>query len=365
MSYALIKQNNDEIIYIYWMNRKDFLSSVAELGALFAGDRAGAAAASLPGVASFPATLPVLPPYLRAGDTVAITSPAGYISREGIAPAIALLKQWGFRVRIGRTIGSRFFGFGGRDEERAADMQVLLDDPSVKAILCARGGYGTIRIIDRLDFHRFQQHPKWIIGFSDVTVLHSHLNRQLGVASLHSKMCNSFPDNWDAAASLQKDTILSIYLALVGKKMRYAAVPSAFNRPGIAEGVLVGGNLKMIESLSGTASDLRTEGKILFVEDTGEYLYSLDRMFWNLKRTGKLVGLKGLVIGGFRIKPDDPGEEFGIALQDIVLDRVKDYSYPVCFDFPVGHQIDNFALKCGVAHRLEVSSASCTLQEIN
>lgn len=244
-------------------------------------------------------------------------------------------------------------------------MQTLLDDPSVNAILCARGGYGTIRIIDRLDFRRFQEHPKWVIGFSDITVLHAHLNRQFGVASLHSKMCNSFPDNWDNADSLQKDTILSIYLALSGTRTRYSAIPSPFNRPGIAEGVLVGGNLKMIESLAGTASDLHTAGKILFVEDTGEYLYSLDRMFWNLRRTGKLAALKGLVIGGFRVKPDDPGEEFGIALQDIVLDKVREYSYPVCFDFPVGHQINNFAVKCGALHRLEVSAASCMLHEIS
>ncbi len=358
------------------MNRKDFLSAATGLGALCAyGDAGAAIPAGLPvsqtkdgpqeGALPAPALLPVLPPYLKAGDTIGITSPAGYISREGITPATRLLERWGFRVRVGKTIGSRFFGFGGRDEERADDMQALLDDPAVKAILCARGGYGTIRIIDRLDFRNFQAHPKWIIGFSDVTVLHAHLNRQLGVASIHAKMCNSFPDSWDTAGSLQKDTILSIYLALSGTKTGYTAVPSAFNRPGTGEGVLVGGNLKMIESLAGTASDLYTAGKILFVEDAGEYLYSLDRMFWNLRRTGKLEGLKGLVIGGFRIKPDDPGEEFGIVLQDIVLDKVKDYAYPVCFGFPVGHQVDNFALKCGALHRLEVSATSCMLQEIS
>jgi muramoyltetrapeptide carboxypeptidase len=142
-------------------------------------------------------------------------------------------------------------------------------------------------------------------------------------------------------------------------------VPSRYNKPGIAEGVLVGGNLKTLETLGGTASDLYTNGKILFVEDTGEYLYSIDRMFLNLKRTGKLVGLKGLIIGGFSVKPDDPGEEFGIALQDLILDKLKDYSYPVCFDFPVGHQRNNFALKCGVRHRLDVNAGSCSLSEIN
>ena len=261
-------------------------------------------------------------------------------------------------------MGKKNFGFGGTDDERAKDMQAMLDDPSLAAILCARGGYGVIRIIDRLDFRKFQAKPKWIIGFSDVTILHSHLNKNLGIASIHSKMFNSFPDDWNVADDLQKQTIYSIRDSLAGVHVKYPLVPSPYNKTGVAEGVLVGGNLKTLESLSGTASDLYTNGKILFVEDTGEYLYSIDRMFWNLKRTGKLKGLKGLIVGGFKIKPDDPGEEFGSSLQNIVLDKVKNYHYPVCFDFPVGHQKNNFALKCGVRHRLNISSQSCTLEEI-
>ena len=177
-------------------------------------------------------------------------------------------------------------------------------------------------------------------------------------------MCNSFPDDWNKAEPIQIETILSIKQALTGQKMKYPVPVNPLNKPGKAEGTLIGGNLKLIETLAGTKSDLHTANKILFVEDTGEYLYSIDRMFWNLKRTGKLEKLAALIIGGFKIKPDDPGEEFGRTIQDIVLEKVKDYHYPVCFDFPVGHQRNNYALKCGVKHRLQVSNEAVILQEI-
>jgi muramoyltetrapeptide carboxypeptidase len=178
-------------------------------------------------------------------------------------------------------------------------------------------------------------------------------------------MCNSFPDDWSKAEPIQIETILSIRQALMTEKMQYAAIPNARNVVGLATGMLVGGNLKTIESLAGSKSDLHTAGKIFFVEDTGEYLYSIDRMFWNLKRSGKLSLLKGLIIGGFKIKTaEDPKEEFGKDLQEIVLEKIKNYKYPVCFDFPVGHQKNNFALKCGVVHQLRVSDNTVTLKEI-
>lgn len=339
------------------MNRKNFLSSLIGAGAILP---SSAMATSDP-VNEIAA---VVPQYLRPGDTIGITSPAGYITAPDIEPAVTQMTSWGFKVKIGATIGKRDFGFGGTDDERLKDFQEMLDDPSVRAIMCARGGYGMIRIIDRLDFTTLATRPKWIIGFSDVTVMHAHLNRNYGIASIHSKMCNSFPENWDKAELSQKETINSIRDALKGKKTRYSYTSAFEARRGVAEGTLVGGNLKTIESLAGTKSDLYTNGKILFVEDTGEYLYSIDRMFWNLRRTGKLAGLKALIIGGFKIKPDDPGEEFGRALQDIVMEKVKKYDYPVCFDFPVGHQKNNFALKCGIRHRLEVKGLSCTLEEL-
>lgn len=304
------------------------------------------------------------PPYLKPGDQIGITCPAGYITEEEIQPALRSIESWGFRIKLGNTVGKRDFGFGGTDDERAADLQKMINDPTVKAILCARGGYGSVRIIDRIDFSPLVKRPKWIIGFSDITVIHSHLNHNYGIASLHSKMCNSFPDDWSQTEPLQRESILSIRKALSGEYIHYPVEPSAFNKLGIGEGPLVGGNLKTLETLSGSVSDLYTAGKILFVEDTGEYLYSIDRMFWNLKRTGKLSKLKGLIVGGFRIKPDDPGEEFGRSLEEIVLEKVKDYQYPVCFDFPVGHQKNNFALKCGLRHQLLVSNKACLLTEI-
>ncbi len=305
-----------------------------------------------------------IPPYLVAGDTIGITCPAGYITEEDINPSIIQMKSWGFNVVIGKTVGARDFTFGGTDQERLLDLQQMLDDKSIKAIMCARGGYGAIRIIDQLDFSTFRSSPKWLIGFSDITILHSHINTLWRVASIHSKMCNSFPSDWEQAEPIQIETINSIQQALKGEKMEYAAAYQTSNRMGKSNGELIGGNLRCIENLAGSKSEIATDGKILFVEDTGEYLYSIDRMFYNLKRSGKLNNLRGLIIGGFKIKEESEGDQFGKSLADIVLDKVKEYDYPVCFDFPVGHQRANFALKCGVKHQLEVSESGTKLTEV-
>jgi len=339
------------------MNRKNFLSSIFPLAASIA---------DLPGAGEIhdSGNGILVPPYLKKGDTIGITCPAGYITMEEIQPAIIKLQEWGFKPSIGSTVGKKDFTYGGTDEERLIDFQQQLDDKNIKAILCARGGYGAVRIIDKLDFSKFAGHPKWIIGFSDITVVHSHLNRNYGIASIHSKMCNSFPTDWNLAEPVQKLTIESIRQCLTGEQMSYQYMPNINNKPGNATGSLVGGNLKTLESLAGSKSDIVTKQKILFVEDTGEYLYSIDRMFWNLKRTGKLTHLAGLVVGGFKIKKDDEGEEFGRTLEQIVLEKVAEYDYPVCFDFPVGHQKNNFALKCGVKHQLAVQTNECTLKEI-
>lgn len=306
----------------------------------------------------------LIPPDLKRGDVIGITSPAGWITLPELQPAIERLQNWGFTVKIGRTIGQRDGNQGGTAALRAADFHDMLNDGNVKAILCARGGYGWVQIIDSIDFSVLRKKPKWIIGFSDVTVLHGHLNRQLRVASIHSKMCNSFPDVWDKAEPMQQETILSIRDALLGRPMRFRLPPHPQNRLGTATGELVGGNLKTMESLAGSASDLLTNNKILFLEDTGEYLYSIDRMFWNLKRSGKLDKLAGLVVGGFKVKAsEDPAEEFNKDLYQIVLDKVKNTTFPVCFDFPVGHQRNNYALKCGVKTQFIVNYDGVQLLE--
>jgi muramoyltetrapeptide carboxypeptidase len=302
-----------------------------------------------------------IPPYLKPGDTIGITAPAGFITLDEIQSAINKMNEWGCNVKVGNTIGKKDFTYGGTDVERLADFQQMLDDNSVKAIMCARGGYGCVRIIDKINFNQFQENPKWIIGFSDITVLHSHINRNYNVATIHSKMCNSFPDDWSNAEQVQIDSIDSIRKCLVGEKIIYTATANANNKKGSVTGELVGGNLRTIENLTGSDSDILTKNKILFLEDTGEYLYSIDRMFWNLKRTGKLEKLKGLIIGGFKAKKDDPGEEFGKTIEEIVLEKITEYDYPVCFDFPVGHQKNNVALKCGVSHILTVNNSETTL----
>ncbi|MBC7934298.1 MAG: LD-carboxypeptidase [Rhizobacter sp.] len=337
------------------MKRKDFLSSVG-IAAMAAGAISLKLGESEKKI--------IIPPFLNPGDTIGITSPAGYITTEEIQSSVNKIREWGFNVSIGSTIGKRDFTFGGTDRERAADLQQMLDNTNIKAILCARGGYGAVRIIDQLDFKKFKKDPKWVIGFSDITVLHGHINRNCHVATIHSKMCNSFPDDWTKAEPIQIETIESIGHCLSGRKMNYSAFSNVKNKPGTATGELVGGNLRTIESLAGSNSDICTKNKILFVEDTGEYLYSIDRMFWNLKRSGKLHELKGLIIGGFKVKKDDSGDEFGKTVEEIVLEKIKDYKYPVCFDFPVGHQRNNFSLKCGVQHELVVEQNESRLMEV-
>lgn len=339
------------------MKRKHFLGLIptAFLASTIGGVSQVSAAA--PGKAK-------IPPYLQVGDKIGITCPAGYITLEEIEPSVALMKSWGFEVEIGKTVGARDFTFGGTDAERLQDLQAMLDDTSIKAIMCARGGYGAVRIVDQLNFKHFKSAPKWIIGFSDITILHSHINHNYGIATIHSKMCNSFPSVWAEAEAIQIETINSIQSALKGEHMRYEAVYNTRNRLGVAEGELVGGNLRCLENLSGSKSAIETHGKILFLEDTGEALYSIDRMFYNLKRSGRLSKLKGLVIGGFKMKSDEDTNGFGKTLEDIVMDKVAEYSYPVCFDFPVGHQKANYALKCGVKHHLDVSGTCTLLHEI-
>jgi len=347
------------------MDRKNFLSSFIPLTASFSAIAKGKQNADK----NFPIfdedKTGKIPPYLKRGDVIGIACPSGYITMEDIQPAVDKMKEWGFEIRIGDTVGLRDFTFAGSDEQRTRDFQNMIDDNSIQAIMLGRGGYGAVRIIDAIDFKNFTKHPKWIIGFSDATIFHSHINKNFGIATVHSKMCNSFPSDRNNATPQQIDSIESIKKCLIGDKMQYGAQTNTFNKTGTAEGILVGGNLSILENLAASKSDINTDGKILFIEEAEEYLYNIDRMLWNLKRSGKFDNLKALIAGGFNnIKADDPGEDFGKTVYEMILEKVKEYNYPVCFDFPVGHQKENYALKCGVKHRLNVSDNSVTLKEI-
>lgn len=336
------------------MNRKDFLSAMVPLATVATGF-------SHTKISGEPDLLRKIPSYLQAGDVIGITCPSGYISLQECEPAINKMKEWRFTIRLGRTVGARDYSFSCSDEERAKDLQKMLDDESVKAIMFGRGGYGAVRIIDKIDFRKFKKEPKWIIGFSDATVFHQHIARNYGIATIHSKMCNSFPDDFSKAEQAQINSIDSIRQCLAGEEMKYWSPANAYNRYGTGMGILTGGNLSIIHNLCGSISDVDTTGKILFIEDVGEYLYKIDGMLWDLKRSKKLARLKGLIVGGFRIKPDDPGEEFGKTVYEMVLEKVYGYDYPVCFDFPVGHIKENYALKCGMKHELIVSSEETIL----
>lgn len=296
------------------------------------------------------------PPYLKQGSVIGITCPSGFVSHDRVAYCVKVLEHWGFGVKQGKTIGTEHFYFSGTDQERAADLQAMLDDPNVDAILMGRGGYGMSRIIDMLDFTAFVKKPKWICGFSDITVLHSHLQARHGIAALHSPMCGHFKPETENSEFLK-----SMYAALTGESLFYHIQPSIFNRKGETEGILTGGNLALLAHLTGSVSETDTAGKILFIEDIGEYLYNIDRMLMNLKRAGKLANLKALIVGGFT-DLQDTDRPFGQTVEAIISDKVKEYDYPVCFNIPSGHMDINYTLTLGANHKLMVTDTICTLE---
>jgi muramoyltetrapeptide carboxypeptidase len=299
------------------------------------------------------------PPSLRPGDTIAIVCPAGYMPRESAQTCIDTLQQWGYAVKIGPTLGGASENyFSGNDDDRLADLQAALDDQDVKAILCGRGGYGLSRIIDRIDFTRFRQSPKWIIGYSDITVLHSHIEANFNIATLHAPMAAAFND-----AGAEDVYIASLRLALIKDNTAYACPPHPFNRIGQATATLTGGNLALLAHLAGSSSAVRTEGKILFLEDVGEYLYNIDRMLRQLKRSGRLDRLAGLLLGSFT-ELKDTVRPFGATAEEIILDCIKEYDYPVAFGFPVGHGKANVALKTSVHYVLKVTPGQTFLSEL-
>ncbi|RMA66173.1 S66 peptidase family protein [Ulvibacter antarcticus] len=294
------------------------------------------------------------PTYLSKGDCVGIVSTARKITASELQPFLNLLESWGLCYKLGRTIDASYHQFAGDDELRSQDLQQFLDDDEIKAVWCARGGYGTVRFIDTLDFSEFKKNPKWIIGYSDITVLHSHIHN-FGIETLHANMAMELDIKTEA-------TRTSVHDVLFGKEYgsEIASEENKLNRIGMAEGALVGGNLSLLYSLIGSPSDIKTDGKILFIEDLDEMLYHIDRMMQNLKRTGMLKNLAGLIVGGMSDMRDNT-IPFGKTAEEIINDAISEYDYPVCYQFPAGHIMDNRALVLGRKVILEVEKKSVKL----
>jgi len=294
----------------------------------------------------------IIPPKLKVGDKIGIISTARKISLQELTPAITILGSWGLEVTFGKNIFKKDNQFAGTIEQRSADLQSMVDNKDIKAILCARGGYGSVQIIDNIDFSSLQKNPKWIVGFSDVTVLHSHLNN-LEIATLHATMPINFAKNTDKALESLKNV-------LFGNEKNLECKAHPFNKYGKVEAEIVGGNLSILYSLLGSESDINTDRKILFIEDLDEYLYHFDRMMMSFKRNGKLENLKALIVGGMS-NMNDNDIPFGETAEEIILQHTKGYDFPICFGFPAGHLDDNRAIKFGVKSKLEITAKTVIL----
>lgn len=298
------------------------------------------------------------PNYLKKGDCIGIVCPAGFMPLKNAETCIKTLQNWGYKVKVGNTLGNEFHYFSGTDDERRIDLQAMLDDANIKAILFGRGGYGVGRIIDELDFSLFKKNPKWLIGFSDITILHTHIKSNFKIASLHAPMAAAFNKG-----GYKNQYVLSLQKALKGLKSNYTCKPHVLNKIGMVEGELIGGNLTLLAHVLGTKSEYKTKNKILFIEDVGEYIYNVDRMLYQLKRSGKLKNLAGLIVGGFTDMKDTV-TPFGKKVYQVIQDIVAESQYPVCYNFPVSHSKENVALKVGVVHQLNISSKKVTLKEV-
>lgn len=291
------------------------------------------------------------PPFLKKGDTVAIVATARKINKSEIEPSVDILKNWGLKIVLAPNLFKEENQFAGSDKDRTIGLQWTLDNKNIKAVFVARGGYGTLRIIDNISLTKFIERPKWIVGYSDTTILHSHLYNA-GISTIHGTMPFQFNQNEEATESLRK--------VLFGEKQEYEAPAFKLNRSGEAKGQIVGGNLSLLYALSGSNSDINTKGKILFLEDLDEYLYHVDRMMLQLKRSGKLKHLRGLIIGGMSDMKDNK-VPFGKTVEEIIFDAVKEYKYPVCFNFPAGHISKNLAFYIGKKAQLKVTKKGSEL----
>ena len=299
----------------------------------------------------------IQPPYLKAGDTVAIVAPSGILkSREGeVQQAVALLKSWGLHAVVGKHVFSKADHFAGTDDERCADLQNAMDDPKISAIWCARGGYGTVRLLDKLNYTEFKKNPKWIIGYSDITALHNQVHNE-GFQSLHALMCVSLTKDLNDI----KETVATFKSAIFGKPENYTLKGSRYNKVGETSGELVGGNLTMLHTMLGSETSIDTSGKILFIEEIGEYKYHIDRMLQSLKRAGYFDNLKGLVVGDMT-KMRKNTTLWGTSVEQLILDALEDYDFPIAFNMPAGHEKDNRALVLGRMVDLKVTKESASV----
>ena len=297
----------------------------------------------------------IQPPILIPGDTIGITCPAGSIPLEKVQNCILTLEKWGFKVKLGKTVGSKKDCFSASDTERAAELQQMLDDVNIKAVLCARGGYGLSRIIDHINFSGFNQNPKWVIGFSDITVLHAAIQKQ-NTMSIHGPMAAAFNKGAEGEIYIQ-----SLKNCLLCENQIINAAPHLLNKQGTATANLIGGNLCMIAHLIGSKNAMNTMGKILFIEDVGEAHYNIDRLIIQCKNAGILDDLAGLVVGGFTELKDN-ATDFGATAYEIIHAHISNFNYPVCFDFPISHALENFAVMEGATYTLEVTKEGSILK---
>ncbi|HLR37095.1 MAG TPA: LD-carboxypeptidase [Chitinophagaceae bacterium] len=297
------------------------------------------------------------PGNLEKGAMIGITCPASKIEAEAAEYGSSVIQSWGFKIKMGDTLKGHFHNFSARDEQRRTELQEMLDDKNIRAIVFGRGGYGMLRILDQLDFSIFEKYPKWLCGYSDITALHLHVLKHCGIQTLHAVMVGGM-----TAQNVGDEYVLSLKNALLGKKTDYHFDRHTLNRAGEGAGQLIGGNLCLLAALCGSDSVPDMTNKILFIEDVGEYKYGIDRMMMTLKRAGWLDQLSGLIVGGFTNNKDTE-EPFGQSVYELIFNTVKKYHYPIAFGFPVGHQKENLALKEGAVHRLVVRN-TCYLKEV-
>lgn len=292
----------------------------------------------------------IKPPFLKKGDTVAIVAPSGILknNEREIKQAKKLLEDWGLNVLIGKNVFNQAGHFAGTDEERTLDLQNAINDPSISAIWSARGGYGTVRVLDKLDYSKLRSNPKWIVGYSDITALHNDLHN-LGIESIHALMCTSLTED---LREVEK-SISTFKKALFGANLKYEIKGDTLNKTGTASGQLVGGNLTLLHTMLGSRSSINTDGKILFIEEIGEYAYHIDRMLQSLKRAGYFENCKGLVVGDIS-KVRKNTTPWGKPVKQLILDAFEEYDFPILFNFPAGHEKENLALILGRQVKLEV-----------